>query len=281
MKIFLKCCALFRCKHNSKQPDTTHGFKDAQFNFDIESHVNNGFNIGLACEMSGLIVLDCDVDTVKGFNGVNTIRELETSLGTLPKTLTQLTPRGGKHYFFSNKGITNPIGKIGKDVDVKYRGYILIEPSVFNGKSYRFIEGINENGNIVLAELPQKWLNHINKPTLEEKPNNNNVLITLRRIIDGDFQKMYDNCLFIKHCVDNANSLSEPEWHLFACVLNSLSDGERLFDYYSRPYPKYNPIATKKKFQNARKYNATCNTISGTFANCAKCQYKKEENYDR
>lgn len=280
MKNFLKNYALFRCKQNSKQPYTIHGFKDAQFNFDIESHVADGFNIGLACEMSGLIVLDCDIDTIKGFNGVNTIKELELKLGSLPKTLTQLTPRGGKHYFFSSKGINNPIGKIGKDIDVKYRGYVLIEPSALQGKLYKFIDGIDENNNIVIAELPNKWLNFINKPIKEEKSNNKIVPTVERKIINGNFQKMYDKCLFIKHCVNYACSLSEPEWHLFACVLNSFSDGDSLFDYYSRPYTNYNPTVTKKKFKNASKYVVNCNTISRIFADCAKCIYHKEENND-
>lgn len=63
---------------------------------------------------------------------------------------------------------------------------------------------------------------------------------------------MYEKCAFIKHCVDNAETLAEPLWHLFSCVLNSFSNGEELFDYYSRPHPDYNTQATKEKFKNAK-----------------------------
>lgn len=271
---------LFQCKPNSKIPATSNGFKNAKINFDIKSCVANGFNVGLACEMSNIIVLDCDVDEARGLNGLKTLENLEKELGKLPNTLIQTTPRGGKHYFFSNKGITNPIGKICKDIDVKYNGYILIEPSKINSKAYKFIDGIDKNGEFIIADLPEKWVEFLNKPAhyihksllSEAKESNQHQ----REIIDGDFQKMYERCAFIKHCVDNAETLSEPLWHLFACTMNSFSNGEELFDYYSQPHPDYNKTAVKTKFQNAAKYNVNCNTISGHFEDCAKCQYRKE-----
>lgn len=276
---FKKHCdfALFPCKNNEKIPATSHGYYDAEFNFDIEKHYAQGFNIALACAKSNLIVLDCDVDDTKDYNGHETLQQLETQLGELPKTLTQSTPRGGRHYIFSAKGICNPIGKIGKDIDVKYNGYILIEPSSINSKPYKFIDGINKDGDVAISELPQSWIDYINKPNSNKKEN-----LTTRNysktVIDGDFKKMYESCAFIRHCVDCASTLDEPTWHLFACVLSFLSNGEELFDYYSRPYPDYDPILTKKKFQNASKYNVNCNKISSIFADCARCNQRKDNN---
>lgn len=274
--------SLFPCKPNSKIPATQHGFWDAEINFDIVEHSSRGFNISLACCKSNIIVLDCDIDETRGLNGLKTLEEQENKLGKLSKTLTQSTPRGGKHYFFTDKGITNPIGKIGKDVDVKYNGYVLIEPSKIDDKFYKFTEGLDDNGNLIIADLPQKWIDFINKPDFGVPrlilSKANRVNQSQRRIIDGDFQKMYDKCAFIKHCVDNAEILSEPLWHLFSCVLNSFSNGEELFDYYSRPHPDYNPQATKEKFKNASKYSVNCNTISANFAGCTKCKYNKKGN---
>ena len=86
--------------------------------FDVKSYLEKGYNIGLACCQSGLIVLDADVDESRGLNGLKTIREFEMQLGTLPKTLTVQTPRDGRHFIFSSRGIDNPVGKIGKDIDV-------------------------------------------------------------------------------------------------------------------------------------------------------------------
>lgn len=52
--------ATFPCKGNSKLPATRNGFKDAQFGQDVEAIVNLGYNMGLACEKSGIIVIDVD-----------------------------------------------------------------------------------------------------------------------------------------------------------------------------------------------------------------------------
>ena len=109
--------ATFPCKQNTKIPATTRGFKDAQFNQDVLEFERLGYNVGLALEPSNLIAIDCDVDRSKGYNGLETLAKLEEKLGKLPTTLTQETPRGGKHFIFSSSGIINPIGKIGKDID--------------------------------------------------------------------------------------------------------------------------------------------------------------------
>ena len=231
--------------------------------------------MAIACKLSGILVLDLDVDLERGLNGIETIQLLEQKLGKLPLTLTQRTPRGGMHLIFSDEGIVQPIGKIEKDCDVKWNGYILCEPSSINGKTYKFTNGIDEKGNITIAKLPQAWLNYLNKTRQNTIIlQNSRKKCYQRRIIDGDFKKMYDNFRFIKYCVDCASKLDEPSWHLFACVLSSLSNGEELFDYYSRPYPDYDQILTKKKFQNAKKY-ATCKNISCIFADCARCKYRK------
>lgn len=276
------CFALFRCKQNQKVPATKHGYYDARKNLNINELIKPNFNVAIACRLSNIFVLDLDVDLRKGLNGIETIKNLERQIGEMPLTLTQSTPRGGIHLIFSDDGIIDPIGKIGKDCDIRWNGYILCEPSSINGVSYRFIKGIDNNGNITIAKLPPAWLDYINK----KKQSINFVQDTCdehnqRNVIDGDFKKMYDNCLFIKYCVDCAATLDEPSWHLFACVLNSLSNGEALFDFYSRPHPDYNPILVKKKFTNACKYHVTCQTIEHIFADCAFCKRNRKENYGK
>lgn len=122
--------ATFRCKGNSKIPATPNGFKDAKFGQDVTAMLNAGYNIAMYNKAAESITIDCDFDETKGYNGIKALEQLETTLGKLPRTLTQKTPRGGRHYIFSDKGITNPVGKIGKDIDIKYNGYIMIAPSV-------------------------------------------------------------------------------------------------------------------------------------------------------
>ena len=267
--------ALFKCKHNSKEPATKHGYHDSEFNADYVKWVEQGYNIGIDCKKSEVIVFDLDVDEERGLNGIEAIHELEKELGDLPQTLTQTTPRGGKHLFFSSVGVINPIGKIGKDIDIKYNGYVLSEPSNINGKAYKILYGV-EGNKVLISKLPQKWLNYINRPKKQQYTFNSCTQKTKNKVISGDFDKIYENCLFIKNCVDNAKNLSEPEWHIFACVLNNLENGEELFVKYSQTYPKYNPAETKRKFRNAQKYNVTCNTISNFFEKCNICKYNKE-----
>ena len=273
----IKECYLILLLLNSKIPCTQHGQHDAIQGLDV-SKAQEHHNIGLVANKSQLIVLDCDVDTQRNLNGIETLKKLESELGELPKTLTQLTPRGGKHFIFNDKGIINPIGKIGKDVDVKYRGYIVISPSKINGKEYKFIDGVNENEDWEISDLPEKWINYLNKESKSEiKKTEYNGKQYSRKLIDGDFQKIYNACSFIRYCVEQAAELDELSWFYFASVLNSLSNGKELFDLYSRPYPKYDKQETLKKFNNAEKYNVNCNTISKCFSGCSSCKYRNKE----
>ncbi len=159
----LNDCALFKCQKNSKAPATQHGYLNAETNFNINEHSKKGYNIGLACSLSNIIVIDCDVDETREFNGLKLLEELENKLGKLPKTLTQSTPRGGKHYFFTDNGIVNPVGKIGNSIDIKHKGYVLIEPSKINDKAYKFIDGVDKNGNLIIEHLPKEWIEFLNK----------------------------------------------------------------------------------------------------------------------
>lgn len=115
------------CRFGSKIPATPKGFKDAQQN-DVLNLAKDGYNVGLACEASNLIAIDCDYDPPRGYDGEVRLHELELKYGKLPRTLTQTTPRGGKHYIFSANGIVNPIGKLCQDIDIKYRGYLMVWP---------------------------------------------------------------------------------------------------------------------------------------------------------
>ena len=255
--------ALFPCKPNTKIKKKKNGFKDAKMDFDAKSYLEKGYNIGLACSQSGLIVLDADVDEKRGLNGLATIKEFETQLGTLPKTLTVQTPRNGKHFIFSSRGIDNPVGKIGKDIDVKFNGYVIFPPSKIDGKSYKIVDGIDENGDFIIADLPEKWIEYINKcPQVNKTYQDDNKSSNQKECADDKFENMFNECPFIRQCVENAVSLSEPEWFNFAACLNHLENGEELFDRYSKPHPGYDKDLVKKKYQNASNYNVSCNAIS-------------------
>lgn len=271
--------ATFPCKSNTKIPATKNGFKDAKFGQDVLEIFNQGYNIGLALSMSNLIAIDCDVDETKGYNGLQTLAEKENVLGKLPETLTQTTPRGGKHYIFSAKGVINPIGKIGKDIDIKSNGYILIMPSKINGKYYRLIDGWDENLDFIIAELPQQWLEYINKDTNfnQRQAQKSDFTLPEPKIYKNiDIEKMFNNCAFLRHCRDNAEILSEPEWHTMITVLAQIKNSDELIHTLSAPYPKYNYAETQVKIYNARRFgrSQSCKYISETYSDiCQNCNY--------
>lgn len=270
--------ATFPCKGNSKQPATRNGFKDAQFGQDVEGIVNLGYNIALSCEKSGIIVIDVDYHD-ENSTAMDDLKQLEVELGAkLPLTLTQSTASGnGRHLIYSAKGITNPRGKIGRFCDIKFRGYIMIAPSSINGRQYEIIDGVDENGNFIIAELPEAWLDYINKDVLTNlnKTQKTTTTPTTRKIYTNiDIDKMFNNCAFLHYCKENADCLSEPEWFSMISILAQIEDSDELIHELSEPYPKYSFEETQKKIEYARAFGhpQSCAYLSANYPNiCKNC----------
>jgi len=262
--------ATFPCKRNSKIPSTRNGFKDAQFCQDVQAMFNAGYNPALACEKSGVVVIDIDYHD-KDSTALEDLQALEIKLGAkLPRTLTQSTASGsGRHLIYSAKGITNPIGKIGKFCDLKFRGYIMIAPSVINGRQYEIIDGIDENGDFIIAELPQAWLDYINKPIQNrtKKAQDFTKFQAMPKVYSNiDVDKMFRNCKFLQYCKEQAYCLSEPEWFSMISVLAQIKGSDELIHGLSAPYGRYSYEETQKKIDLARKFGRpqTCEYISTT-----------------
>ena len=265
----------FPCKLNNKIPATAHGYKDAQIGQDVESMVAQGYNVGLDCAGSGLIVLDLDFHK-EDSNPIKEIEELESKLGKLPRTLTQKTAsRKGCHLLFWAKGITNPKGKLSPNIDIKYNGYILIAPSKINGKQYKIIDGVDENGNFIIAELPQEWIDDINKDDKKYRTSAQKYTATPkeRKLLKNiNIEKMFDSCKYLQYCRDNADSLEEPMWHSMITILAQIDGADDLIHKLSSPYPKYNYAETQAKIDYARDfgYSQTCKYISENYPNACK-----------
>jgi hypothetical protein len=108
-------------------------------------------NIGARTgEASGLVVVDID-----GEEGADSLVELESRHGQLPRTATVKTPRGGAHIYFQHPGVeVRPsVGELAPQVDVRGDGsYVLVPPSLGpNGRRYEPDE------QAPLAPLPD-WL---------------------------------------------------------------------------------------------------------------------------
>ena len=133
------------------------------------NHVFKWANWGVLCgQSSGLIVIDLDkAKTENEIDGDIGLPQLEAELGTLPKTITQTTPSGGRHYFF--KAPTDRVIKVekgirffeGMAIDVLSEGrQVLISPSRRDDGDY---EWIHSPWDTPLAELPQAWIERLSR----------------------------------------------------------------------------------------------------------------------
>jgi len=54
-------------------------------------------------------------------------------------------------------------------------------------------------------------------------------------------------CGYLRHCVEDAATLSEPEWHAALTVVSRCVEGEAIAHAISAPYPGYSPTETATK----------------------------------
>lgn len=64
-------------------------------------------------------------------------------------------------------------------------------------------------------------------------------------------ESITEKCLFLKHCKDDAATLSEPEWYMMICAIAREFGGPALIHELSRKYPKYSASETDAKIIHA------------------------------
>lgn len=85
-------------------------------------------------------------------------------------------------------------------------------------------------------------------------------------------RKLVDSCTFLKHCKNDATTLSQPDWFFMIATLVGEEDGSELIHELSRPYPGYTEQETNAKISyiiNKLPAPIKCETIKRTF-NCGK-----------
>jgi hypothetical protein len=95
----------------------------------------------------------------------------------------------------------------------------------------------------------------------------------------AEFLRVLAGCPWIRHCKDDAASLSEPEWYRMLSIVGRCKDGVHLAHDLSRPYPKYSEIETTEKLKQAMGAAgpATCAFIGGELGcshYCADCNHR-------
>ena len=138
-----------------KRPLTRNGYKaasgDAKQIRSWWSGKHADANIGVACDASGLLVIDID----PRHRGEQTFAQLQEQYGELPEGPRAFTGGGGRHLFFAPPAF-RPVGKLGDGVDVKYHGYVVLPPSLHeSGCRYRWL--VDPEAALIPA-IPDPWL---------------------------------------------------------------------------------------------------------------------------
>jgi hypothetical protein len=183
---FGRAVRIFPCWSGAKEPAVQGSYKVASDNPDQVRAWWERWptaNLGLACGLNGILVIDVDV---KGWrtpplDGGPSLAALEEKYGKLPATLEARTRSGGRHLFFAApqiKGGTNAFGPEYPGLDVQSQGrYVLLPPSIVRGSKE---PGEPSSGSytwtndLPLAELPPEWLAAVRRVDRERKASESN-----------------------------------------------------------------------------------------------------------
>jgi len=148
---------VFPCRPGLKQPLTEHGLLDATTDPEqIEHWWTERPDANVAIRTDGLLVVDVDgADNAWLADQPGKLQELATAP-------TSLTPRGGRQYIFrqpAGKAWRNTAGRLASRVDTRADGgYIVVAPSVFDGKAYRWADGQLLDVSADRLPEPPAWL---------------------------------------------------------------------------------------------------------------------------
>ena len=143
----------------SKRPHRGQGLEHATADYQqVIQWGGEGCDWAAACEPSGFIVLD--VDPRNG--GDETWAALLEGQSELPPHPVQGTRNGGEHHLFADPRVPCN-GHLGNGIDIKRRGYILVDPSP--GYSWDV-----HPATMDAPELPPDWLDLVLKKAPERAP---------------------------------------------------------------------------------------------------------------
>ena len=145
---------VFPCIPGGKAPITPHGFQDATTDPEqIRAWWARHPEANVAMPTAGLLVVDVD-------GAENRWPDDAEKAEDLSRCPVSLTPRGGRHHIFrqpAGKSWSSTASRIAPKVDTRANGgYIVVPPSVVEGKPYRWAQDLA----VAAAELPEPpdWL---------------------------------------------------------------------------------------------------------------------------
>jgi hypothetical protein len=148
---------VFPCVPSGKAPLTEHGFHDATTDHEeIERWWAQHPNANIGIPTAGLVVVDIDGEA-NPWPG-----DPERSADLAQTGAMGLTPRGGRHYLFrrpAGKSWRCTESRLALHVDTRTDGgYILVPPSVVEGRAYRWAPGLELDEPPERLPEPPPWL---------------------------------------------------------------------------------------------------------------------------
>ncbi len=147
---------VFPCVPGGKVPITSRGFKDATTETaQIEAWWGGHPDANIGIPTAGLLVVDVDGKDNPWPGDAEKAEQLASGA-------ISLTPRGGRHHIFrqpAGRSFRNTTGRIAPNVDTRADGgYIVVPPSVVDGRSYRWAETFELS--VAPEDLPEPpvWL---------------------------------------------------------------------------------------------------------------------------
>lgn len=148
---------VFPCRPDTKEPLTDHGFLQATTDENqIERWWRENPRANVAIDTNGLAVLDIDG------NGNLWLHDDPDRLVDLTEAPLSCTPSDGKHHVFrqpAGRRWSCTVGRLAARVDTRANGgYLVVAPSVIDGKAYRWAPG--HELDVPPASLPEPpgWL---------------------------------------------------------------------------------------------------------------------------
>lgn len=160
---------IFRLKANSKTPLSSGWQNEATRDpstikkwFSKNPNLNYGIYAGKFGVSDALLIVDVDNKGEK--KGDEEVFKLELEGFEFPKTYSQFTPTGGKHYVYRiQNAVKQSVGKIAPGLDIRSRGgYVVGSGSIISGKSYTLEEH-------TIIEAPAWLIEKCGKPKQKEE----------------------------------------------------------------------------------------------------------------
>lgn len=188
--------------------------------------------VGIACAESGLVVVDIDPRN----GGLLTLERLEAQYGSITSDVQAITPGGGLHLVYFAGGIGKLPGTLGPGIDVKWNGYICVEPSIHpSGRAYAWEASSSPLDGAQPSALPTLFADYGARP---ERPQaHQNAEQRYVPVTEQQWGELYSALRAI-------DADDRDRWLQVGMALHSTGETDRAFamwDEWSQKSSKYDP----------------------------------------